>query len=253
MGPIIRVLLCLSLGCSAVVFAGSNASDPTAAVNFTDLRLQSFDLGDVSALGDDLNRYWLEGAYMAAPGHKITYEVNYWETDTTGRDESGMESASISYKNLTPGQLSGGIKYTMVWGAEAIFSLGDPEDGIGSGTDQIAPLVGAGWNLSEKDFLITLVQYFHSYNEDDAAPQKIRSTGPRLIWIHSIPQYQAWLKIDDKFSIDHENDNSTSNILEIQVGKMLTPAIGVYVEYLNNTGGTEVYDHGVGIGMRMVY
>lgn len=251
-------LLMLSLGLSASLVAADdepqgNASDPTASVNFADFRMQTFDLGDFSSAGDERDRYALEGAYVVAPGHKVNYEVNYWETDVTGREESGLESIKAKYINLSPGQLSGGMKYVAVWGVEAIIDLGDPDEGIGGGTDQVAPLIGVGWKLSKKDFLITLVQYFHSYDEDDAAPQKVRMTGPRLIWIHKMPQYKAWLKVDDKFAIDHENGGDSSNILEIQLGKMLTPKFGIYVDYLNNTGGTKFYDDGFGIGFRMMY
>ena len=54
---------------------GGNASDPTAAVNYTDLRFQAFDLyGDAS--GRERDRYAIEGAYIPADGHKFTYELN---------------------------------------------------------------------------------------------------------------------------------------------------------------------------------
>ena len=66
---------------------GSNASDPTAAVNFVDFRFQAYDLPD----SKDRDRYAVEGAYVITPEHKLTYEINYWETDITGKDESGLE------------------------------------------------------------------------------------------------------------------------------------------------------------------
>jgi hypothetical protein len=252
-----RRLLFLTLVLNGLLVAnlyaagGADASNPTAAVNYSDLRYQSFDLGDTGG-GDDRDRFALEGAYVLTPAHKFTYELNYWDTDITGRDESGFESLKIRYINLTPGQLSGGLKYKLALGAELITDLGDTDDGIGSGTDQIAPLLGAGWLLDDRNFVITLVQYFHSYDEDDNT-QQVRTTGPRLIWIHKLPQYNAWFKLDDKFSIDHENDDHSSNIVELQLGKMLTPGFGIYVDYLNNTGGTQQYDDGVGIGFRFTY
>ncbi len=249
---VISLFVLMTLGISPFVMSQDrgNASDPTAAVNFTDLRLQLFDLGDVG-IGDDRDRYVIEGAYAFTPNHKLTYELNYWDTDITGRSQSGLESFKAKYINLTPGQL-GNVRYKFAIGAELALDLGDPRDGIGQGVDTFAPLIGAGWNLGEKDLLITLVQYFHSYDEDRYAPGKVRLTGPRLIWIHTLPG-RSWLKIDNKFSIDHENGDHSSNLVEIQLGKMLTPTFGIYLDYLNNTGGQKIYDDGIGIGLRFMY
>ena len=227
---------------------GSNASDPTAAVNYVDFRFQAFDLDD----SRDRDRYAVEGAYIITPEHKLTYEINYWETDITGKNESGLESVKGKYIHLMPRMLSGGLKYKLALGTEVILDQGDVDDGIGTGTDQIAPLFGAGWLFSERNFLITLVQYFHSVSEDDNA-EKVRITGPRLIWIHKIPSIRGWLKVDEKFAIDHEDDNHTSNIIEIQLGRMFTPSIGGYVEYLNNNAGVRTYDDGLGVGLRITF
>lgn len=227
-----------------------NASDPTAAINFTDLKYQQYDLGDLGQ-GDDRTVYKMEGAYMLGQEHKLTYELNYWDTDLIGEDKNDFESLKLKYINLTPGML-GGVKYKLALGVESINSFGEFNEGIGTGTHQIAPLFGAGWMLGEKDFLVTLLQYYHSYHEDSDA-EKVRITGPRLIWIHSFPEYKMWLKVDNKFSIDHENDNDTSNIVEVQVGKMFTPKLGLFVDYFNNTGGYEQYDYGVGFGLRFMY
>jgi hypothetical protein len=225
-----------------------NASDPTASVNYADLRFQAFDLDGTA----DRDRFAVEGAYMIAEGHKITYELNYWDTNITGKDESGLESVKLKYINLQPKMLSSGLKYKLAIGVEVIHDLGEVSDGIGSGTDQIAPLFGAGWSLNDRNFVITLVQYFHSFSED-ANAQKVRTTGPRLIWIYNIPDIGGWLKVDDKFSIDHENDNHSSNILEFQLGKMFTPTIGGYIEYLTNTGGIKQYEDGFGVGLRIAF
>ena len=227
---------------------GANASDPTASVNFVDLRFQAFDLDGTS----DRDRFAVEGAYIITEGHKITYELNYWKTNITGKDETGLESVKMKYINLQPKMLSSGLKYKLAIGVEVIHDLGEVSDGIGSGTDQIAPLFGAGWSLNDRNFVITLVQYFHSFSED-ANAQKVRTTGPRLIWIYNIPDIGGWLKVDDKFSIDHENDNHSSNILEIQLGKMFTPTIGGYIEYLTNTGGIKQYEDGFGVGLRIAF
>lgn len=235
---------------SFFALANENASDPTASLSFTDIKVQFFDTG--APLGDQRDRYAIEGAYTFTPKHKVTYEVNYWETDITGQTESGMESIRAKYINLSPGMLESGLKYKFAWGIEALTSISDVEKGIGTGTTQIAPLVGAGWVLSPNDTLITLVQYFHSIDEDVNA-NKVRLTGPRMIWIHSMPKYKAWIKIDDKFAINHEKDGASSNLLEVQVGKMFTPTIGAYFELLYGTGGDRLYESGLGLGVRISY
>ena len=119
---------------------GANASDPTAAVNFVDFRIQTFDLID----GSDRDRYAVEGAYVISPQHKLTYEINYWDTNITGQNESGLESVKSKYIYLQPGMLDSGLKYKLAAGVEVILGQGEVDEGIGSGTDQIAPLFGAG-------------------------------------------------------------------------------------------------------------
>lgn len=62
-----------------------------------------------------------------------------------------------------------------------------------------------------------------------------------------------WIRLDDKFVIDHKADNATSNTFEVQLGKMLSPNLGVYVDALYQTGGFDQYDWGVGLGVRFMY
>ena len=92
---------------------------------------------------------------------------------------------------------------------EWIKDFGRFTDGTGTGTDQIAPLLGVAW-LREQTFIVTLVQYFNSYSTESAAPD-VEVTGPRVIFIQRIPAIRGWLKIDNKFSIDHEDDDHTTN------------------------------------------
>jgi hypothetical protein len=65
-----------------------NASNPLAAVNNTDGRLQYFDLGGDAERYD----YYLDGSYMASPKLKLKYELHYWDTDVTGSSENDWES-----------------------------------------------------------------------------------------------------------------------------------------------------------------
>jgi len=74
---------------SAVVLADGNASNPLAAVNNTDIRARYFDLDD-----GNLKDYYIDGATMLNPKLKLKYELHYWDTNVTGRDEKDWESAS---------------------------------------------------------------------------------------------------------------------------------------------------------------
>ncbi|MEH6633764.1 MAG: hypothetical protein V7776_23455, partial [Halopseudomonas aestusnigri] len=70
--------------------AAENASSPLAKVRNTDFKLRVIDTGN-----GDRNDYAIEGAVMLSPKLKLKYEARYWETDITGRDTSGMESARL--------------------------------------------------------------------------------------------------------------------------------------------------------------
>ncbi len=78
-------------------------------------------------------------------------------------------------------------------------------------------------------------------------------TGPRLILIQKLPQIRGWLRLDNKFSINHEDSGSTTNLFEVQLGTMLSPRVGVYLDWLNRTGGGKPYDWGLGVGLRVMF
>ncbi len=72
-------------------YADENASNPLAAVNNTDVRLQYFDLD-----GPERYDFWVaDGAYMLTPKLKLKYELHYWDTDVTGSSESDWESLHL--------------------------------------------------------------------------------------------------------------------------------------------------------------
>jgi len=229
--------------------AGADASNPTAAVNFQDLRYRYFDLkGDAGK-----HSFETEGAYVFHPRFKITNELRGVRTDRSGDWETDFEILKLKGIFLTD-IMPFGIKAKLALGVEWLKDLGDFKDGTGSGSDQIAPLAGIGWIPTDLDFIITLVQYFHSYDTHDGGP-KVRKTGPRLIYIRKIPQIGGWFKADYKGEIDHEDDEDYSSILEFQFGKMFTPRIGAYVEGFigDDVLSTDAYNKGVGIGLRFMY
>jgi hypothetical protein len=227
---------------------GASASDPTASVNFADLRFRYFDLPSSKLRRD----YSFEGAVVPASWLKVTWELHYWDTNLAGHSESSFESFRTKGIFFLPGFSLGKVQARPVVGMEWIKDLGRFTDGTGAGADSIAPLAGIGWNLTPNTFLVTLVQYFNSYSTESAAPD-VEQTGPRLILIQKIPQLRGWLRLDDKFSIDHEDDNSTTNLFELQVGTMLNPRVGVYLDWLYRTGGGKPYNWGAGVGLRVMF
>ncbi len=229
--------------------AGADASNPTAAVNFQDLRYRYFDLKD----GAEKHSFETEGAYVFHPRFKITNELRGVNTNRSGDWETDFEELKLKGIFLTDGQPLG-IKAKYALGLEWLKNLGDLDKGTGSGVDIIAPLAGIGWVPTEMDFVVTLVQYFASYQHHDGAKQ-VRQTGPRLIYIRKIPQIGGWFKADWKGLIDHKDSNDFSSTLEFQLGKMFTPRIGMYGEAFigDEVFDTDAFDWGLGLGVRFMY
>ena len=226
---------------------GAAASDPTAPVNFMDFGFRYFDLPK----GNHTRVYRAEGGMMLKPYFKFVPKVEYFDTNAAGQDESSLSFLSLKGIFITPGPDVGGWNTRIALGAEWIKNYGRFTDGTGTGADQIAPLAGIAW-VKEKTFIVTLVQYFDSYSTQSAAPD-VRSTGPRVIFIRQIPEIRGWLKIDNKFLINHEDGGATTNLVEAQLGTMLTPRIGLYGEYLLRTGGQKPYDWGAGVAVRVMF
>jgi hypothetical protein len=229
---------------------GAAASDPTAAVSYQDFRYRYFD----QSHNNSRDSFETEGAYMLLPGLKITNELRYVSDDRSGNSEQDfnqLKLKGIHLSQITPF----GVKAKLALGVEWLKDLGDFEEGTGTGADQIAPLVGIGWTINEQNFVVTLVQYFHSYDTDSAFDGDVRSTAPRLIWIRSLPSMGGWFKADLKMSIDHEDGGNFDQTLELQLGKMITPKWGFYGEFLvgDDVLDSNAYNLGVGVGLRMMY
>ena len=167
---------------------GENASNPLAAVTNTDLRAQYFDLD-----GPELRDYWVDGADMLTPNLKLKYELHYWDTDVTGSSESDWESLHLKpiyFPEKMVGKLWG-WKYKLAIGGELIVDFGNEDKGIGSGSDQIAPLVGLEL-VRGGTVLVPLLQHFVEYDGPD-----VNQTSFRLIAIQSLPN-NFWGKLDAK-------------------------------------------------------
>ena len=222
---------------------GENASNPLAAVTNTDLRAQYFDLD-----GPERRDYWVDGADMLTSNLKLKYELHYWDTDVTGSSESDWESLHLKpiyFPEKMVGKL-GEWKYKVAIGGELIIDFGNEDKGIGSGSDQIAPLLGFAMVRGDT-VLVPLVQHFVEYDGPD-----VNTTSFRMIAIQSFPN-KYWGNLDAKVPVEWENDNEIPATFEVQLGKMFTPAIGTYVDGLVGIGGHKPYDWGVGVGVRFKY
>jgi hypothetical protein len=230
--------------------SGAAASDPTAAVNYQDVRYRYFDLDQ----GADKHSFQTEGAYMLHPRFKLTNELRYVNTDNSGKSEQDFEELKLKGIHLTNIKPFG-IKAKLALGVEWLKDLGDFEEGTGSGADSIAPLAGIGWVPDDRNFIITLVQYFYSYDTDSAREEDVRETAPRLIWIRSLPELGGWFKADLKMSIDHEDDENFDQRLELQLGKMVSPSVGFYGEVFlgDDVLDSNAYNYSVGGAVRVIY
>ena len=241
----IKTLAVCSLALSLVTgitnaYGEENASNPLAALSNTDLRAQYFDLG-----GSDRTDYWVDGAYMLTPKLKLKYELHYWDTDVTGTSESDFETFHLKPIYFPTQGEWGSWKYKLAIGAEWIVGFGNEDKGIGTGSDQIAPLVGLAL-VKGDTVLVPLIQHFVEYDGPD-----VNQTSIRLIAIQSLPN-NFWGKLDAKIPFDWEND-AVPATAEVQIGRMFTPSFGAYVDGLFGIGSDRPYDWGVGVGIRFNY
>ena len=105
-------------------------------------------------------------------------------------------------------------------GAEWIVEFGNEAKGIGTGSNEIAPLVGLAF-VKGNTVLIPLVQHFVSYDGPD-----VSTTAVRLIAIQSLPN-DSWGKLDVIVPIEWQNQNAVPATAEVQLGKLLSPSFGV--------------------------
>lgn len=224
--------------------AQENASNPLAAVNNTDIRYQSFDLD-----GSSRQDAYIDGAYMLTPNLKLKYELHYNWTDVTGDQESGVEKASlklISFPSQRMLNETWGVKTAV--GLEWIIDAGNADKGIGTGSDQLAPLVGLAFaNTNTGLSLIPLVQHYASYNGD----ADISQTAMRLIALQPFAD-DYWAKLDLKVPYDWTNDAWPATA-EIQLGYNVNSRLALYADLMAGLGDDRPYERGAGLGMRFLY
>ena len=222
--------------------AEENASNPLAIVNNTDLRARLYELTNNTNRID----YSLEGAYMIMPKFKVIYDLHYWDTDITGQDENDFESVHVKALYFPKEGLLGSWRYRMAVGAEWILDFGNEAEGIGSGSDQIAPLAGIALMPGGGLVLIPLVQHFMEYDGPD-----VSTTALRLIAIQPLP-HKFWAKLDAKVPYDWGHETVPAS-LEIQLGKTITSQLSTYVDGMFGVGSERPYEWGLGLGLRLSY
>ena len=224
------------------LMADENASNPLAAVSNTDFRLKTFDLET-----GDRQEFFIDGATMINPKLKLKYEAHWWQTDVTGRDENGWESASIKLIYFAKqGKLESGRPYKVAVGFDWIVDLGDPAKGIGTGSDQLAPFIGMAIVAKPGLVLIPLIQHFAEYNGPD-----VSLTAARLIALKTLSNGK-WFKSDLKVPYDWNSETWPASV-EFQLGKNYSPKFGAYIDVQAGLGGDKSYDSAVGVGIRFVY
>ena len=69
------------------------------------------------------------------------------------------------------------------------------------------------------------------------------------------PNFPASLGLHLKGLIDHEDGDDFTQTLELQLGTMITPTVGIYGELLLGDAvfDTNAYDIGGGVALRIVY
>ncbi len=218
------------------------ASNPLASVSKLDLRFDYFDL-DGSRDRVDFN---LKGDLMVHPRVKLIYEAHYWITDATGKWEDDLESVRLKpIAFLKDTKLEGDWQMRVAAGVEWIISGGNEDKGIGDGADQIAPLFGLAFNNRESGLtLVPLIQHFQGYDGPD-----VETTSLRLIALQPLPD-RAWLRLDAKIPFDWEN-NTVPAVFETELGKMISPNVGVFTTFFVGIGADRPYDWGIGPAIRL--
>ncbi len=223
--------------------AEENASNPLAAVNNVDFRWQY-----TSADAGDKHDVFVDASHMLLPKLKLKYEVHYNFTDVTGSNESGLEKLVIKPIYFpVQSKLNDAWGLKVAVGTDWIVDFDNTDKGIGSGSDQVAPLFGVAFShFSSGLVLIPLVQHFVSYNGPD-----VNTTAARLIAIKPFGK-GFWAKLDAKAPYDWENELWRFTT-ELQVGYNLGPSWAIYADGLVGIGHDRPYDVGAGLGLRFKY
>ncbi len=218
------------------------ASNPLSSTSNLDFRVDYFGLGS-----KDRYDFNIRGGTMLHPRVKLAFEVHYWSTNITGTTNDNWERLVLRpIYFVKDAKLNETWKMRIATGVEFSFDADNADEGIGSGSDQIAPLLGFAFNNSESKLtLIPFVQQFLSIDGPN-----VNITAFRLIALQPLPD-AMWLRLDAKLPFDWTHDTVPASF-EVELGKMLG-GWGVFGTGFFGIGGDRLYDWGVGVGLRFTF
>jgi hypothetical protein len=223
--------------------AAENASNPLAKTRNTDFIGAGF-----RASGDvDLATASVEGAFMARSNLKVKYEAHYWRLDAGDRKENGLESVTLKGIWFPKEGRRGNWGYRLALGLDWVLDGGNSDDGIGSGSDLLAPFAGVALSPRQGTTIIPLVQHFEEYKGNPFS-----MTAVRVIAMQALPE-RWWLKLDGIVPFDWENDRAVPATLELQLGKSVSRAVSLFGNAYAGLGSDRPYDYGFGFGIRLSY
>jgi hypothetical protein len=239
--------LCFAAGALAssgeAAGVAENASNPLAKTRNTDFYGEAFRAESEV----DLSTGSVEGAFMARDDLKVKYEAHYWRLESPSRTSSGWESFTLKGIWFPVEGRRGSWGYRLALGLDWVLDGGNSEDGIGTGSDQLAPFVGIALSPRQGTTLIPLIQHFESYNGDPFS-----MTAVRVIAMQSLPE-QWWLKVDCAIPVDWENDRSVPATFEFQLGRKVSKSVSLFGNAHAGLGSDRPYDYGFGFGLRLSY
>jgi len=138
---------------------GAAGSNPLSSVNKIDLTWNYTDSDS-----GETNDFAVEGSFMISPKVKLLYEVHYLETNITGTSENDWSSVNIKpVYFIKDAKINEDWAMRMAAGVELIIDFDNSAKGIGTGSDQIAPLFGFAFSRpASGTVLIPLIQHFTS-------------------------------------------------------------------------------------------
>jgi len=222
---------------------GAAGSNPLAAVSVLDTIWQY----KKTTNRKHANDFFLKGGSMLLPKLKLNIELHYVETNVTGKSERDWERILIKpIWFLKDVELNDTWGVRLAAGFEYVYDFDNADKGIGSGADQLGPLVAAAFlNKQSKTMFIPLLQH----HEDIESGADIRKTTLRLIALQPLPD-GFWAKADVKIPRDWENKTWPVSA-ELEAGKMLTSNVGVFVQGLAGMGGDRPFTYGAALGLRL--
>lgn len=223
------------------------ASDPLAIVRFTDFRIASIQLADKN----DREVLSIEGAYIFHPTFKVNYDANYWHTDVTGSDQTGLADIRIRPIYFPRTQRWRGFLFRTAIGMDLRLDGGNVDKGIGDGAHQLGVLAGLQLLFSRQSRISIVGEYRNSFHSD--TDRDLEQTLLGLVGIHTFPSLKSWVAADLLFLVNHQDDHASTTTLKMQVGRSFTESTGAHLEALFPLAGQELFDYAIRLTLRVQY